>query len=357
MIICVCSFSENGKEWEKVLKFQLPDIVWVTRPHDQKPSDWTKTQFSKRLPILFIGSVGIAVRIISPLVTDKFLDSPVMVMDEGGRNLIPILSGHIGGANELARMVASKIGATPVITTSTDVHNVYSIDVFAQKNSLRIINRNAIKIVAQKFISKKEIWLKIPRNFALGDETIPESIVIAYEDEQLSCDVQIVLSDKEAEEALKENPDMLILIPRKYCVGIGCKKGKSFEELNEFVKSSLGGLDGNYLDNIAAFSSIDIKKNEIGIMNLAQFYHVCYKTFSCGELEITEAGEGQEFDSSDFVKDVTGVDNVCERAAVACANLMGATKNSSLTVKKLVKDGMTLAVAERIPKIVTWEAR
>ena len=191
----------------------------------------------------------------------------------------------------------------------------------------------------------------------MGDETIPESIVIAYEDEQLSCDVQIVLSDKEAEEALKENPDMLILIPRKYCVGIGCKKGKSFEELNDFVKSSLGGLEGNYLDNIAAFSSIDIKKNEIGIMNLAQFYHVCYKTFSCGELEITEAGEDQEFDSSDFVKDVTGVDNVCERAAVACANLMGATKNSSLIVKKIVKDGMTLAVAERIPKIVTWEAR
>lgn len=355
MIICVCSFSENGKEWEKVLKFQLPDVIWVTRPHDIKPYEWVKSQFAKRLPILFIGSVGIAVRIISPLVTDKFSDSPVMVMDEGGRNLIPILSGHIGGANELSRMIASKIGATPVITTSTDVHNVYSIDVFAQKNSLRIINRDAIKLVARKFISKKEIWLKIPRNFDLGDEIIPESIVIAYEDEQVTCDVQIVMTEGQADEVLKENPDMLILIPRKYCVGIGCKKGKTFEELNDFVKASLENLEGNYLDNIAAFASIDIKKNEIGIMNLAQFYHVCYKTFSKNELKITEAVDGQEFETSDFVKNVTGVDNVCERAAVACADEMGSCKNSPLTVKKLAKNGMTLAVAERIPKIVTWE--
>ena len=355
MIICVCSFSENGKEWEKVLKFQLPDVIWVTRPHDIKPSEWVKTQFAKRLPILFIGSVGIAVRIISPLVTDKFSDSPVMVMDEGGRNLIPILSGHIGGANELARMIASKIGATPVITTSTDVHNVYSIDVFAQKNALRIINREAIKTVAQKFISKKEIWIKVPKDFELGQETIPESIVIAYEDEQVSCDVQIILSDSQAEEILKAEPNTLILIPKKYCVGIGCKKGKTFEELNDFVKLTLGKLDGNYLENIAAFASIEIKKNEMGIMNLAQYYHVDYKTFSYGQLEITSPCDGQEFDSSDFVKEVTGVDNVCERAAVACANEMGIENKSTLTVKKIAKNGMTIAVAERVPKINFWE--
>ena len=357
MLICVCSFSENGREWEKVFKFQIPDIVWVTKPHEEKTSEWVKTQFAKRLPILFIGSVGIAVRIIAPLVNDKFLDSPVMVLDEGGRNLIPILCGHIGGANELARMIAAKIGANPIITTSTDVHNVYSIDVFARKNAHRIINRNAIKTVAQKFIAKKEIWLKIPQNFELGDEIIPESIVIAYENEQVSCDVQILLTDEEVQEALKENPDTLILVPRKYCVGIGCKKGKTFEELNDFLQSSLGELDGNYIENIAAIASIDLKKNEIGIMNLAQYYHVDFKTFTNQELAETKPAPGQDFSPSYFVKDITGVDNVCERAAVACANLLGASKESLLTVKKLSKDGMTLAVAERIPKISTWETR
>lgn len=357
MIICVCSFSENGKEWEKVLKFQLPDIVWISKAPEEKAAEWVKTQFAKRLPILFIGSVGIAVRIISPLVTDKFLDSPVMVMDEGGKNLIPILSGHIGGANELSRKIAAKIGASPVITTSTDVHNVYSIDVFAQKNALRIINRETIKTVAQKFISKKEIWIKIPKDFDLGEETIPESIVIAYDNEDISCDVEILLTDKEASKALKKNPDTLILVPRKYCVGIGCKKGKTFEELNDFLMAELDGHKECYLDNIAAFASIDVKKGEIGLMNLAQYYHVDYKTFSCRELEITESSDGQEFESSDFVKDVTGVDNVCERAAVACANAMGASGKAVLKVKKIVKDGMTLAVAERIPGICTWETR
>ena len=223
MIICVCSFSDQGTEWEKVLKFQMPDVHWVIKPHEEKTAEWVKIQFSRRLPILFIGSVGIAVRIISPLVKDKFLDSPVMVMDEGGRNLIPILSGHIGGANEIALKISSKIGANPVITTSTDVHNVYSIDVFAQKNALKIMNRDAIKTVAKKFISKKEIWLKVPRLFDLGDEPIPESIVFAYDDEPIQCDAEIVLSEKKAQQSVKVSPETLILVPKKYCIGVGCK--------------------------------------------------------------------------------------------------------------------------------------
>ena len=351
MIISVCSFSENGQEWEKVLKFQLPDIIWITKAHEEKPSEWAKTQFAKRLPILFIGSVGIAVRIIAPLVKDKFLDSPVMVMDEGGRNLIPILSGHIGGANELARMIAAKIGATPVITTSTDVHNVYSIDVFAQKNALRIINRDAIKTVAKKFISKKEIWIKIPRNFDLGEETIPESIVIAYEDEQVTCDVEIVLTEQRAGEILQAEPDTLVLIPKKYCIGMGCKKGKTFEELKGFLQATLDSQKENFLENISAISSIDMKKTEIGLVNLAQYYHVDFKTYTAAQLETILEPEGG-FSSSDFVQEVTGISNVCERAALACAG-----EGGSLIIKKTASDGMTLAVAERIPKIITWETR
>ncbi len=357
MIICVCSFSEKGQEWEKVLKFQLPDVLWITKSHEEKASDWVKKQFAKRLPILFIGSVGIAVRLIAPFVKDKFSDSPVMVLDEGGRNLIPILSGHIGGANELAGMIAAKIGANPVITTSTDVHNAFSIDVFARKNAFRIINRNAIKNVAKKSISKKEIWLKIPRGFDLGEETIPESIVIAYEDEQVSCDVEIHLPDESAEESLKNQPDTLILIPKKYCIGMGCKKGKTFEELKSFLEKTLGGQDGkiegedSILENISAISSIDIKKAEIGLMNLAQYYHVDFKTFTAAQLQSVTQPEGG-FSESDFVQEVTGVSNICERSALACAG-----ERSRLIIKKTASDGMTLAVARRIPKIISWETR
>ena len=351
MIICVCSFSDQGTEWEKVLKFQLPDVHWVIKPHEEKTSEWVKIQFSKRLPILFIGSVGIAVRIIAPLVKDKFLDSPVMVMDEGGRNLIPILSGHIGGANEIALKIAAKIGANPVITTSTDVHNVYSIDVFAQKNALKIMNREAIKTVAKKFISQKEIWLKVPRLFDLGDEPIPESIVFAYDDEPISCDAEIVLSEKAARQSIKVSPDTLILVPKKYCIGVGCKKGKSFEELNAFLQATLGGHDEDFLENIAAFASIDIKKDELGLINLAQYYHVNFKTFSAAKLEAQPEPEGG-FTSSDFVKEVTGVSNVCERSALACAG-----EGARLIIKKQTANGMTLAVAERIPKITTWRTK
>ena len=357
MIICVCSFSESGKEWEKVLKFQIPDVNWLVKAEGESISKWTKEQFEKRLPILFVGSAGIAVRKIAPLVNDKFTDSPVMVMDEGGRHLIPILSGHMGGANELAVMIAGKIGAIPVITTSTDVHNVFSVDVFAKKNSLRIINREAVKKVAEKLISNKEICIKIPKGFDIGEEILPESVIIADSEENVAADVEIFLTAGEAAKAYenqKTEGNTLFLVPRNYCLGIGCKKGKSFEDLNEFLKSS---LKSEYIDNIAAIASVDLKKGEMGIMNLAQYYHVDFKTFTSEELEKISLENGEEFSSSDFVKDVTGVDNVCERAAVACAEAMGQKQKPCLVVKKIAKDGMTLALAERIPKICTWETK
>ena len=92
MIICVCSFSDSGREWEKVLKFQMPDVMWIVKSQEENAGDWIREKFVKHLPILFIGSVGIALRLISPLIKDKFTDGPVMVMDEGGRYIIPVFS-------------------------------------------------------------------------------------------------------------------------------------------------------------------------------------------------------------------------------------------------------------------------
>lgn len=361
MIICVCSFSKRGKEWEKVLKFQMPDVVWFPKPEDEPLSEWTKQQLEKRLPILFIGSTGIAVRIIAPFIKDKFLDSPVLVLDEAGRNLIPILSGHIGGGNELARKIAAKIGAVAIITTATDVHNVFSVDVFARKNAFRIVNKAAVKLVSEKMLAKKEICMQIPKGFNLGDETIPESIIISddmsAESEASGSDVKILLSEAEAESALNgKNPDAepLILVPKKYCVGIGCKKGKTFDELNDFLTSS---LQEDIQKNIAGFASIDIKSGEIGLMNLSQYYHVDFKTFSAETLENINLENGEELSSSDFVRSVTGIDNVCERSALALAMEMGGGEVSRLCVKKTAGNGITLAVAERIPKICTWETK
>ena len=85
-----------------------------------------------------MGAAGIAVRSIASFVEDKFSDSAVLVIDEKGKFVVPLLSGHLGGANRIAGIVAEKINARAVITTATDVNETFSVDVFAQKNSLRI---------------------------------------------------------------------------------------------------------------------------------------------------------------------------------------------------------------------------
>ena len=119
--------------------------------------DFTRTGFEKRRPLIFVGATGIAVRAISGYVRDKMIDTPVIVIDDNGTFVIPLLSGHAGGANKLAVTVAALLDAVPVITTSTDVNSAFSADVFAAENHLTIRNREGIKKVSAKAISEDRI--------------------------------------------------------------------------------------------------------------------------------------------------------------------------------------------------------
>ena len=90
--------------------------------------------FNRSDAIVFVGSAGIAVRKIAPYVRDKTTDPAVVSIDELGKFVIPLLSGHIGGANDLALKIADELGATPVITTATDINHKFSVDTWAARN-------------------------------------------------------------------------------------------------------------------------------------------------------------------------------------------------------------------------------
>ena len=141
----VISFTEKGSELaEKIKRLskeqQLPSEIhtYHGRKQVENLNAWTKEQFSLRNAIIFIGACGIAVRTIAPFLKDKLTDSPVLVLDEAGNYVIPLLSGHVGGANEIALLLAELLGAVPVITTATDINNAFAIDVFAKKHDLSI---------------------------------------------------------------------------------------------------------------------------------------------------------------------------------------------------------------------------
>ena len=158
----VISFTEKGAELaEKIKRLskeqQLPCEIhtYHGRKQVENLNAWTKEQFSLRNAIIFIGACGIAVRTIAPFLKDKLTDSPVLVLDEAGNYVIPLLSGHVGGANEIALLLAELLGAVPVITTATDINNAFAIDVFAKSMTYPLIKKKALRMFLQRCWKKE----------------------------------------------------------------------------------------------------------------------------------------------------------------------------------------------------------
>lgn len=287
--------------------------------------------------LIYIGAVGIAVRAIAPFVRSKETDPSVIVIDEQGCNVIPILSGHIGGANELARQLAADMGANAIITTATDINNKFAVDVFASKNELMISDMDIAKKVSSALVNGENVAISgdIPRG------KLPEGLVYASEDNEAS--IAICISSSIESELHDKYEDVLYLIPKNLVVGIGCKKGVDGGRIERFVEEVLCN-DLLIEQGIVAIASIDIKADEAGIINLANKLGVPFLTYAA---EILQNVDGV-FESSQFVETVTGVDNVCERAAVACGN-------GEIIVHKTVGDGVTVAISRLREKELYFE--
>lgn len=340
MILRVCTFTAQGEALARKIFEEWQEMIPQYRSADVSLEQWTGACFEKHLPVLFVGACGIAVRAIAPFVKDKLSDSAVLVMDEQGRFIIPILSGHIGGANALAKKLAGRTGAIPVLTTATDVEGIFSVDVFAMENGLQIKNRDGIRKVSAKLLRGEKVtitWedgIQAEMSKVNGEERteLPEGLVfVPFSSE--TADVRIVTKQGLARHT--ELRQSLLLMAKEYVVGIGCKKGKTFEEFDAFLKQS---LQEGWMEKTCAIVSIDLKAREEGIWELAQYYHLPFVTYPASELQKVQG----EFTESEFVRETTGVANVCERAALCHAGAGG-----ELIQKKTASQGMTVAVARR----------
>ena len=325
MIVQIAAFTEQGKKtaYEITRTPSVDNYSYYDKSKDTL-SEWTKDAFANRRALIFVGAMGIAVRTIAPYIKSKLTDSPVIVVDEKGQFVIPILSGHVGGANELAHKIAEHLGAVAVITTATDINDVFAVDVFAVKNGLEILNKKGIQAVSSKILEGERATISFPLE-KIGK--LPQELI--YIDYPPKINVDIIIS--EDDELLKKAT--FPLRPKKKILGIGCKKGKSCEDIEELVDEC--GVDMN---QIYAVASIDIKKNEAGIIQFSNKYRIEFMTYTKEELMRIEG----DFSASEFVNSTVGVDNVCERSALLCAG-----KNGRILQKKTAKNGVTLAVAER----------
>lgn len=284
--------------------------------------DWAGKAFEEADALVFCCASGIAVRAIAPHVKDKRTDPAVLVIDEQGIFVIPLLSGHLGGANALAEALAKQLGATPVLTTATDVNGLFAVDVFAKANDLYIEDMALAKAVSAALLNREQVGFR---------SDLPVTGDLPRELTEDGANLGILIS------AGKETPfpRTLRLIPRRYVAGLGCRRGKSEEELEAFLTENLARC-GVGVHELKALASIDLKRDEQGLVSLAGKLAVPFLTYSAEELQ---AAPG-DFTASAFVKETTCVDSVCERAAVLASGGM-------LVVKKVAENGMTFALAKQ----------
>lgn len=292
--------------------------------------EWAGKQMGRKNALVFIGACGIAVRAVAPYITDKLHDSPVIVADEGGNFVIPILSGHMGGANELAVFLAEKTGAVPVITTATDLNGKFAVDLFAKKNGLAVLNKEGIARVSSKVLAGERITMSIEEGHLKEDHRLLQGIQIVPYPPSEYVDI-VVTSEK------REFDGTVFLSPREYIIGMGCKRGKEGGKIERFIRKSMEELGISDVQ-AAALASIDLKKEEPGLLAFCKTNSIPFLTYSADELK----GVKGEFHWSDFVEEKTGVDNVCERAALKACGLKG-----RLVYEKHAEDGMTIAIAKR----------
>lgn len=285
--------------------------------------DWTKNNFEEKEAIIFISATGIAVRSIAPFIKSKDLDPAVIVIDEGGKFVIPILSGHIGGANNLSKEISKEIKATEVITTATDINNSFAVDNFAVKNNLHICDVKKIKYISSKILDGEIIPLYTEYKV---EGSLPKEISLSNKGD---IGISISLSEKDIFK------NTFNLIPKGITIGIGCKKGTPIENIEALVFSVL--KENNIsIHAVKMIASIDLKKEEQGIVEFCNKYNIKFNVYTAEELRSVKG----DFTESSFVKSVTGVSNVCERAAVKGSNL------GELIVRKQARNGVTVAIAK-----------
>lgn len=323
----IFAFSRQGCQTARRVMEACPDVIWnsFTMERFEKPDFSPITPqcygecFASSEFMIFVGSCGIAVRKIVPYVHDKRTDPAVVCVDELGTFVIPLLSGHIGGANALARKLAESLHATPVITTATDINRKFSVDTWATEHGCAISSIKLAKAVSAAIL-EGDIPLK--SDFPIVGN-LPNGVIPG---ENGNLGIYLTITDKEPFE------NTLRLTPKLLHLGIGCRRGTEKEAIANAVEQVFreNGLD---FRAVKCAASIDLKQDEEGLLSFCKEQSIPIHFYTAEELTALPG----EFTPSPFVRKVTGVDNVCERSALVGAD--------NLIVKKTACHGVTVAVA------------
>jgi cobalt-precorrin 5A hydrolase len=284
---------------------------------------------------VFVAATGIVVRAISPLLDSKDKDPAVVVMDQSGCFAVSLVSGHLGGANELARLVAEITDGQPVITTATDCQDLHAIDVAARQAGLVIGNTRAIKAVNMAMIRSRPFALEDPEDRLGWRAQPPRNVTLTCVDDIAGkpSDLPGVQVTWRSSPVSPEGADILRLHPKCLVAGMGCNSGTGCSEILNLIKET---FDRNRLElkSLACLTTTTRKRDEPGLIQAAAELDV---DLVCIEHDLLKAVSVPN--PSNTVHKHMGVSSICEAAALI------QSKSQALLVEKAKSANATLAVA------------
>ncbi|MCL4542919.1 MAG: cobalamin biosynthesis protein, partial [Deltaproteobacteria bacterium] len=354
------------------------------KTYDSLSDGFLNNLFNEASLIIFFLALGAVVRLISPYIKDKLSDPGVVAIDELGKFAVSLLSGHIGGGNEFTEKAADILGATPVITTATDISGRFSLDMFAerfgffiQEAKTKIKGLNKASLNSERFVVylNEDEWArsgldfdnylkglkryiagyskKQDFGFITGASKFKKLIgdYLTDPDGPNSKPLNLILISRMSnlEELYglsrfsdKSNVDVVVLRPKNLVIGIGCNKNTDFNEIDGFVSSVFGEYNIS-LDSIRNIATIDIKRDEEGVLRYGEKYAKFIDFYSKEEInEFIEEDKNNRNKAGSLCYKHTGAYSVCE----PCALL--SSENKELLICKKKKDNVTVAVAVAI---------
>ncbi len=307
-------------------------VPFTSELHELVRELWPETD-----GFVFITATGIVVRIIAPLLKDKEQDPAVVVMDDAGRFAISLLSGHLGGANELARRCAFLVGAREVITTATDANSLPSFDLLARDEGWVIDDISRVKKLNALLLDDEVIAVVDPTDrvrpyfHGMGKLAFYSTFMDAFK--SAAAGYLFVTNRNLPPQARSEN--QLVLRPKNLVLGIGCNSGTTREEIEEVVGHNLRRLFLS-MKSVKCIATASAKQEEAGLLAFAAKWGIPIEFYTSAQMNEVAAPSPP----SPHAMESIGAAGVAEPAAIL------ASGGGSLLLKKVKSGNVTLAVAE-----------
>lgn len=328
MTTAVLALNRRGAALAGKLGETLPADVLLPRRLDpagfESLAEAVGQAFPRYRGLVMVMAAGIVVRTVAPLLRDKFQDPAVVQVDEDGRFVVSLVSGHLGGANALARRVARVLGAQAVVSTASELAGVPSLDLLARDFGLIPEPREALARVGGRLVEGEPVPFHgddVPAGFPYPVRPLADFA---------GRGPAVLLTDQ-----VLEAPDCLFLRPPRLTLGVGCRRGASGEAILAACRAALAAGARSAL-SLKALATVDRRATEPGLCQAATAMGRTLLAYTPDQLARVPCPH-----PSAFVRQRLGIDGVCEPAA-----LLAAGKGARLVVSKRAGDGVAVALAE-----------